>query len=48
LIPFFLWQVGFITITDLVAKLGFCGFLIFNFDEPQGDEPINQSSQQYV
>jgi bacteriorhodopsin len=41
-------QVGFITITDLVAKLGFCGYLIFNFDEPQGDEPINQSSQQYV
>ena len=35
-------------LTDLVAKLGFCGYLIFNFDEPQGDEPINQSSQQYV
>lgn len=41
-------QVGLTTITDLVAKIGFCFYLLAHHDDAQGEEPINQSSQQYV
>jgi len=41
-------QVGLTTITDLVAKVGFCFYLLTHMDQPESEEPINQSSQQYV
>jgi len=41
-------QVGLITITDLVAKVGFCFYLLSHLDEAEAEESINHSSQQYV
>ncbi len=44
-------EVGIITVTDLVAKLGFGLYFLFNFDEIMGDadeDGVNQQSQQYV
>jgi len=44
-------EVGIITVTDLVAKLGFGLYFLFNFDDimgEEGDEGMNQQSQQYV
>ena len=45
-------EVGIITVTDLVAKLGFGLYFLFNFDdvmgEEGGEEGMNQQSQQYV
>ena len=44
-------EVGIITVTDLVAKVGFGLYFLFNFDEIMGDadeDGVNQQSQQYV
>lgn len=42
-------QVGLLTVTDLVAKVGFCFYLLSHLDEgAEAEEPINTSSQQYV
>jgi hypothetical protein len=45
-------EVGIITITDLVAKLGFGLYFLFNFEDIMGEESedggMNQQSQQYV
>ena len=45
-------EVGIITVTDLVAKLGFGLYFLFNFDDVMGEEGgedgMNQQSQQYV
>jgi hypothetical protein len=40
-------QVGLLTVTDLVAKVGFCFYLLSHLDEgAEAEEPINTSSQQ--
>ena len=44
-------EVGIMAVTDLVAKVGFGLYLLFNFDDIAGDDlddGINQQSQQYV
>ena len=44
-------EVGIITITDLVAKVGFGMYLLFNFEaiaDEEGEDGMNQQSQQYV
>ena len=44
-------EVGIMAVTDLVAKVGFGFYLLFNFDDIAGDDlddGINQQSQQYV
>ena len=42
-------EVGIITITDLIAKVGFGFYLLANVDSPDAESaPLNQSSQQYV
>jgi len=45
-------EVGIITITDLVAKLGFGLYFLFNFEDIMGEDSedggMNQQSQQYV
>merc|ERR1719263_1444055 len=44
-------EVGIITVTDLVAKLGFGLYFLFNFEDIMGDadeDGVNQQSQQYV
>jgi len=42
-------EVGIITLTDLVSKLGFGFYLLANLEAPGVDEePLNTSSQQYV
>jgi len=42
-------EVGIITITDLIAKIGFGFYLLANVDSPDAESvPLNQSSQQYV
>jgi len=44
-------EVGIMTITDLVAKVGFGMYLLFNFEsiaDEEGEDGMNQQSQQYV
>jgi bacteriorhodopsin len=44
-------EVGIITVTDLVAKLGFGLYFLFNFEDIMGEadeDGLNQASQQYV
>eukprot|EP00960_Hanusia_phi_P074018 768137-Hanusia_phi.AAC.4 len=44
-------EVGIITLTDLVSKLGFGLYFLFNYDAAMGDDDTdaqNQQSQQYV
>jgi bacteriorhodopsin len=42
-------EVGIVTITDLIAKIGFGFYLLANVDAPDAESaPLNQSSQQYV
>ena len=37
-----------LTITDLVAKVGFSFYLLAHLDDAQAEEPVKESSQQYV
>ena len=42
---------GLLAVTDLVAKLGFGLYLVFNYEDIAGedaDDGMNQQSQQYV
>ena len=44
-------EVGLLAVTDLVAKLGFGLYLVFNYEDIAGedaDDGMNQQSQQYV
>jgi hypothetical protein len=45
-------EVGILVVTDLVAKIGFGLYLLFNFEDIMGEEAedagMNQQSQQYV
>jgi len=44
-------EVGLLTLCDLVAKLGFGLYFLFNFEAAMGDEEgegLNDNSQQYV
>ena len=45
-------EVGILVVTDLVAKIGFGLYLLFNFEDIMGEDAedagMNQQSQQYV